>query len=138
MRMGQPIRVLLVEPDRALQDMLQKLVQSARDLQVIGSASSGEEALRLLAHLCPDVVVVGRRLPGMSGFEAVRRLRTTPCAPAVVLLTPHAISQDEARVAGVSSVLHSDTPRDRWLHAIRHAALSRRRGYPSLSTQEVS
>ncbi|GIW10223.1 MAG: hypothetical protein KatS3mg061_1280 [Dehalococcoidia bacterium] len=137
MRIGRPIRVLLVEPDHSRRDTIRRLVQSARDLQLMGLASSGEEALPLLVHGCPDVVVIARGLPGMSGLEAVRRLRTTACTPAVVLLTPHPISPDEARATGVSSALHGNASRDRLLSAIRRAALSQGRGYPSLEVQEV-
>ena len=66
--------------------------------EVVGSASSGEESLRMAATLRPDLVLMDVALPGIDGIEATRRLTGAPGDPVVVLLSTY--DQDQVDLAG--------------------------------------
>lgn len=68
------IRILLVEDHTVVRAGLRLLIDSRTDMQVIGEADSGEEALKLVEELQPEVVIMDLSLPGISGLEATRRI----------------------------------------------------------------
>ncbi len=69
-------RVLVVESHPVLRAMTSQTIQSAEDVQVVGEASTGAEAVELAGKLAPDVVVMDVRRPGLEGIEAIRRIKT--------------------------------------------------------------
>jgi DNA-binding NarL/FixJ family response regulator len=95
-------RVLIVEDHQVVREGLRALLRSEPDLEVVGEAASGEEALRLCAAHAPDVVVMDVTLTGLSGIEATRRLARSTPAPKVVMLSMHddAATVDRALRAG--------------------------------------
>jgi DNA-binding NarL/FixJ family response regulator len=72
--MARPIRVLLVDDQRLMRDGLRTLLELEGDLEVVGEAGNGEQALRIYQDLLPDVVLMDVRMPVMDGVEATRRL----------------------------------------------------------------
>ena len=72
--MGERIRVLLVDDQRLMRDGLRTLLELEGDLEVVGEAGNGEQALRAYEELGPDVVLMDVRMPVMDGVEATRRL----------------------------------------------------------------
>jgi DNA-binding NarL/FixJ family response regulator len=92
---SSPIRLLLVDDHPILRTGLVNLVQRQRDLLVVGQAGSGEEALRLLATCQPDICLLDLSLPGIDGFETLRRLQKAAPMLRVIVLT----SSDSAAVA---------------------------------------
>ncbi len=73
------IRVLIADDHPHFRDGLRALLVSASDLEVVGEAEDGEEAISLAAELQPDVILMDLNMPGESGIEATRRiLRTSP------------------------------------------------------------
>ena len=72
--MGKPIRVLLVDDQRLMRDGLRTLLELEGDLEVVGEAGDGEQALHAYGDLRPDVVLMDVRMPVMDGVEATRRL----------------------------------------------------------------
>jgi len=93
------ISVLLVD-DQALQRMGFRLVlESQHDLSVIGEAGNGTEAVRLTARLCPDVVLMDVRMPGMDGIEATRHITRAGGPSRVLILTTFDL--DEYAYAGL-------------------------------------
>ena len=75
----EPIRVLIADDHPHFRDGLRALLLSAPDLEVVGEAGDGEEAISLAAELQPDVILMYLNMPGVGGIEATRRiLRTSP------------------------------------------------------------
>jgi len=73
------IRVLIADDHPHFRDGLRALLLSAPDLEVVGEAGDGEEAISLAAELQPDVILMDLNMPGVGGIEATRRiLRTSP------------------------------------------------------------
>lgn len=75
----EPIRMLVADDHPHFRDGLKALLASAPDLEVIGEAGDGEEAISLAADLQPDVILMDLGMPGVGGIKATRRiLRTSP------------------------------------------------------------
>lgn len=82
-----PIRVLVVDDDPMVVTGISGILQVAQDIAVVGSASSGEEALERVALHFPDVVLMDIRMPGIGGIEAIERLVNSARPSKVVALT---------------------------------------------------
>jgi DNA-binding NarL/FixJ family response regulator len=75
----EPVRVLIADDHPHFRDGLRALLLSASDLEVVGEAGDGEDAISLAAELQPDVILMDLNMPGVGGIEATRRiLRTSP------------------------------------------------------------
>jgi DNA-binding NarL/FixJ family response regulator len=81
------IRILLVDDQALVRQRLRSLLELAPDFRVVGEASDGEEGLRLIAELDPDVTLLDVRMPRMSGLDALEALRRTDPHRRVLLLT---------------------------------------------------
>jgi two-component system chemotaxis response regulator CheB len=79
------IRVLIIEDSHVVRQLLEHLIRADPRLEVAGSAASGEEGLRLLHTVEPDVISMDIRLPGMNGFEATQRIMSERPTPIVVV-----------------------------------------------------
>ena len=119
------IRVVLVDDHRVVQKGLRSYLESFPDVEVVGTASSGEEALEKLEGWLPDVVVMDLRMPGgIDGIEATRRVRALSPHTQVVVLTA---DMDDARVvaalrAGAIGYVRKDSDPEVFLSAVRAAA----------------
>jgi len=87
---GPPISVLIVDDQRVVRDGLSMLVSLIDGIAVVGSASDGDEALRLAEAHRPDVVLMDLRMPGTDGIEATAQLRQRLPATRVLVLTTYA------------------------------------------------
>lgn len=83
------IRLLLVDDHQIVRAGLRMLFQAEADLEIVGEAESGEEAVRAVAALKPQVVIMDVAMPGMNGIEATRRIREISPETAVLALTMH-------------------------------------------------
>jgi NarL family two-component system response regulator LiaR len=128
--MTTPITVLLVDDHALVRSGVRAYFQSQPDLQVVGEAGSGEEAVRLAEDLVPDVVLMDLLMPGMDGVEATARIhRQSPRTQIVVLTSFHEDTQlFPAIKAGAFSYLLKDVTADALVAAVRAAA----RGEPAL------
>lgn len=90
---GQPIKVFIVEDSPVCRDLLVHIYQSDPDLQIIGTAANGEEALHALRRLKPDVISMDVLMPKMNGFEATRAIMSSQPVPIVIVTS--SFSHDE-------------------------------------------
>jgi two-component system response regulator NreC len=88
--MSDKIRVLLVDDHTVLRAGLEALLGLEPDLEVVGKASTGEEAIERVHAVRPDVVVMDLGMPGMGGLEATRQIAASESGARVLVLTSHA------------------------------------------------
>jgi DNA-binding NarL/FixJ family response regulator len=115
------VRVLLVDDQRMVRAGFRMLVDSQPDLEVVGEAGDGQEAVRLVAEVHPDVVLMDVRMPVMDGVEATRRILAAADAPRVIVLTTFDLDEYAfaALQAGASAFLLKDAAPPDLLAAIR-------------------
>jgi DNA-binding NarL/FixJ family response regulator len=114
-RMGNPgIRVLAADDQRVVREGLAMLLGLLPDVEVVGTAANGEEALAMAGELRPDVILMDLRMPKMDGVEATRRLRASHPEIKVVVLTTYADDRSviEALRAGALGYLTKDAGAD--------------------------
>jgi DNA-binding NarL/FixJ family response regulator len=101
------ISVLLVDDSPLFLEQATAWLARESDIEVVGSALSGDEALALVERLSPRIVLMDIAMPGMNGLEATRRLRLLENAPAVVILTLDGdpVYRAAARAAGAEEFL---------------------------------
>jgi DNA-binding NarL/FixJ family response regulator len=118
------IRVVLCDDQALVRAGLRLVVESAADLEVVGEAGDGDEALRVVADTTPDVVLMDIRMPAMDGIEATRRMTGRKPAPHVVILTTYDLDEYvfDALEAGATGFLLKHAPPEELLYGIRSAA----------------
>ncbi|WP_405861175.1 response regulator transcription factor [Streptomyces sp. NBC_00090] len=115
------IRVVFVDDQVMVRDGFVMVVESQDDMEVVGEAGDGAEALDLLAGRRADIVLMDVRMPRLDGVEATRRLLAHPDAPKVIVLTTFDLDEHAfaALQAGASGFLVKDAPAEDLLAAIR-------------------
>ena len=115
------MKVIICDDQAIIRDGLELLLKLEQDIDVIGLAQDGAEAIELVAKLSPDLVLMDLKMPGMNGVEASRRICTEYSVVKVLVLTT--FDDDEwvfdAIRAGASGYLLKDTPREKVIEAIR-------------------
>jgi DNA-binding NarL/FixJ family response regulator len=97
------VRVLVVDDQEPFRRAMAAVVGATDGFVVVGSATTGEESLRAVDELRPDLVLMDVNLPGIDGVEATRELRSRPDAPVVVLLSTYDEDQVDAAGCGAAS-----------------------------------
>lgn len=126
--MTAPIRVLCVDDHRLLREGIALIVSQQSDIQVVGSAGTGEEALVLFEQLRPDITLMDLQLPMMSGLDAIRQIRRRDGDARIIVLTMYRGDEDIYRAleAGAATYLLKDTLSDDLIHTIRDVHAGRR------------
>ena len=121
---GLMIRVLLVDDQAVVRRALRVRFHLEPDLEVVGEASSGSEALSLAQTLTPDVVLMDLAMPGMDGIEATAALRRVVQQSVVVILSIYddAQTRGRAQAAGAVAFVEKRGDTETLLSAIRLAA----------------
>jgi two-component system response regulator NreC len=129
------IRLLLVDDHDVVRSGLRMLLENEDDLEIVGEANRGEQALALARDLKPDLVVMDITLPDISGVEATRRIKKSHPNIAVVALTIHEDQQYffEMLQAGASAYVPKRAAPDDLIAAIRAAHRGEMYVYPSLA-----
>jgi DNA-binding NarL/FixJ family response regulator len=116
--------VVLVDDHELVRQGIAAMLNSSGDVQVVGEAKTGREALEVARRQLPDVVLMDVRMPDMDGLEATRKLKEERPRTAVVMLTMHdnpAYLRDAVR-AGAAGYLLKDVSKDELADAIRQVA----------------
>jgi two-component system NarL family response regulator len=150
--MKSRIRVLCVDDHRIVREGIGLIIARQEDMEVVGSAATGEEAVLLFKRERPDVTLMDLQLPVMSGLDAIRSIRREDAEARIIVLTMYQGDEDIHRAlsAGATTYLLKDTLSDdlirfvREVHAGRSpiradvkARLDERAGQPTLTPREV-
>jgi len=134
------IRVLIADDHAVVRAGLKLLLDAAEEIEVVGEAGSGEEAVRLARSLVPDVVLMDVVMPGMSGIEATRpALEAAPGAKVLVLSM-----QDDPRYvreafeAGASGYVLKEAADSEVVQAVRDVAAGNRYVHPTLGARMIA
>ena len=147
-----PIRVLCVDDHLIVREGLSLIIAREPDMEVVGAAATGEEAVHLFARLRPHVTLMDLQLPTMSGLDAIRTIRREHSDARIIVLTVYQGDEDIHRAlsAGATTYLLKDTLSTdqvrfvREVHAGRRpisanvkATLDERAAQPTLTPREV-
>ena len=118
------IRVVVADDQALVRGGFRLILQTQPDIEVVGEAADGREAVARAQEQRPDVVLMDIRMPGMDGLEATRRLMTTQNPPRVLMLTTFDLDEyvyDALRV-GASGFLLKDVRPEQLADAVRAVA----------------
>lgn len=116
-----PIRILIVDDHAVVRAGLASMLGTQSELRIIGCASGGEEALKLLSVETADIVLLDLRMPEMSGVDLLHRLSELENPPAAIILSNFDLEEDvyAAVHAGARGYLLKDTNLDEMMTAIK-------------------
>jgi two-component system, chemotaxis family, chemotaxis protein CheY len=123
---GRQSRILIVDDNAVIRDLLRGILRNHSDLTVVGEASSGETAIDLVEKLRPDLICLDVLLPGLDGIAILRALRAIRPEMRVVLVTGQATNSvvSEALSLGASGFVVKPFNAARLLSAVRSALAS--------------
>ncbi|SNR90513.1 two component transcriptional regulator, LuxR family [Geodermatophilus saharensis] len=127
------IRVLVVDDQRLVREGLTALLELVDDLELVGVAEDGAQALELVADRQPDVVLMDLRMPVVDGVEATRRIRRDHPGVEVVVLTTHA--DDESVLAALRAGARGYLTKDAGMAEISRAVAAADAGQALLDPQ---
>jgi DNA-binding NarL/FixJ family response regulator len=114
-------RVLIADDHYLVRDGLHRMLSRTPDLEVIGDASNGREAVELCRHLSPDLVLMDVRMPKMDGLEATRTIKAEQPNVRVLVVTTYENPDYllEALKAGAAGYVLKDAPKEQLLNSVR-------------------
>ena len=129
------MRVLIVDDHPVTRDGLRAALSTSDEIEIVGEASNGEEAVTMAAELTPDVVFMDVRMPGMSGIEATQEIRKANPDTKIILFTVEESRSvlAEAIRAGVSGYLLKESSASELVHAAQLAMKGDAVIHPSLT-----
>jgi DNA-binding NarL/FixJ family response regulator len=134
------IRVCLVEDQTLVRQGIQTLLEMVDDIDVVGEAKDGEEALRIIAESKPDVVLLDMYLPKRNGLDVLRQLKQSEFLPATLILTT--FDDDKlilsGLMAGAKGYLLKDVSMTQLTSAIRTLAAGGSLVHPAITERLVS
>jgi len=133
--MNGRVKVLVVDDHEVVRQGIKMVLDSDPELDVVGEASSGEEAIEKVRELQPNVVVMDISMPGLSGFEATRRIRESHPEVQILALTVH---DSEAYVfqmlqAGATGYVVKRAPSEEVIQAVKRANAGESVLHPSVA-----
>ncbi len=133
------MKVLIADDQELVRTGFAMILRAAPDLEVVGEAGDGEEAVQAARRLRPDVILMDVRMPGLDGIEATRRILAEPDPPKVLMLTTFDLDEHVygALEAGASGFLLKDVSASGLAEAIRTVARGDSLLAPSVTTRLV-
>jgi DNA-binding NarL/FixJ family response regulator len=122
------IRVLCVDDHRIVREGIGLIIARQLDMEVVGSAATGEEAVAVFKRERPDVTLMDLQLPTMSGLEAIQAIRREDADARIIVLTMYQGDEDihRALAAGATTYLLKDTLSDDLIRFVREVHAGRR------------
>ncbi len=135
-----PIRILIAEDQRIVREGLIALLEDEPEVEIVGEAADGAQALALYERLRPDVVLMDLQMPQLDGAEATRRIRGAYPEARILVLTTYATDEFifTALRAGARGYLLKDASADELLAAIRAVQQGRTWLAPAVAERLVS
>jgi two-component system, NarL family, response regulator YdfI len=134
------IKILIADDHLIIRQGLRLILETENDLELVGEASDGNEAISLCKKLSPDVVLMDLRMPNMDGLTAIEKLRVEQPHIAVVILTT--FNEDELMFRGLQEGAHGyllkDTDRNTLFNTIRAAARGETLLQPEIMARALS
>lgn len=115
------MKIIICDDQAIVRDGLAMLLKLEPDIDVVGTAGDGAEAVKMVSQKSPDLVLMDLKMPIMNGVEATRQIRTKYPKTKVLVLTTYDDDKwvFDAIKAGASGYLLKDTPRDQVIKAVR-------------------
>jgi DNA-binding NarL/FixJ family response regulator len=134
------IRIVIADDHPVFRAGLQGLLSGQEDFEVVGEAANGREAVTVVRHAAPDVLLVDLQMPELDGVGAIQQIRTVAPATRILVLTTYDSDGDILRAveAGATGYLLKDTPREELFRAIRATARGDSVLSPSVASKLVS
>ena len=122
--MTKNIRILISDDHPVVRTGLSGMLSGEQDLEVVGEATNGSEAVALANRLIPDVILMDLRMPEMDGVEAISRIKDRHPEMNILVLTTYESDADILRAleGGATGYMLKDTPREDLFEAIRAVA----------------
>jgi DNA-binding NarL/FixJ family response regulator len=123
-QLAAPIRLLIVDDEPLFVEMVEVMLGAEPGIEIVGTASDGEEGVRLAAKLAPDVIIMDISMPVMNGIDATREIReANPGASILILTGGSTVTEiDDARTAGAGGYLTKDRIANELVDEIRGLA----------------
>jgi DNA-binding NarL/FixJ family response regulator len=134
------IKVLVADDEALLRSAFCSLIEAQDDLEVVGAAADGQQAVELAEKVMPDVVVMDVRMPVMDGIEATRQITRDRSGPRVLILTTFDLDEYvfEALRAGASGFALKSRPPEELLGGIRTVAAGEALLAPSVTRRLIA
>ncbi len=121
------MRVLVADDHASVREAVKAILRFEGDIEIVGEAKDGPDALRLARELAPDAVVLDNWMPGLSGLDVARRISQELPNTSIVFLTLDSQIRELARAAGADAVVLKDAPSGELLRAVRGIQAKARR-----------
>lgn len=133
------VRIVLAEDHKVMREGLRMVLDRETDLEVVGEADDGVEAVRLVRELRPDVLVMDVSMPGLDGLKATDALSTTVSGTRILILTRHTEGSYVQRLltAGASGYVLKQSAADELVRAIRRVVAGQKYLDPAITDQAI-
>ena len=133
------VRIVLAEDHKVMREGLRRVLEHETNLEVVGEADDGAEAVRLVRELRPDVLVMDVSMPGLDGLRATDALSTTVAGTRILILTRHTEGSYVQRLltAGASGYVLKQSAADELVRAIRRVAAGQKYLDPAITDQAI-